>query len=128
MLQIDRFVIMNGEIIDITNFESGDETRQINSPRTLESCLRQGIDPSELYTRDRGSFHQKGMTKDQLDLKYTNFQRKRQEKIADIKRERDAIIAYATRRSQSQPNSPNKVVIDEGKKAGDGLVEQVRTD
>jgi hypothetical protein len=118
---------MNGEIIDVSNFEAGEETRQINSPRTLESCLRQGIDPSELYPRDRGSFHQKGMSKDQLDLKYTNFERKRQEKIADIKREREAIVAYATRKSQSQPNSPNKVVIDEGKEAGAGLIEAVRS-
>ena len=35
--------------ISIENFEDNDVTREINSPRSLESCLRSGLDPSELY-------------------------------------------------------------------------------
>ena len=33
-------------IIDINNFEDGGICRDINSPRSLEACLRSGLDPS----------------------------------------------------------------------------------
>ena len=33
-------------IITINNFEDGGVCRDINSPRSLEACLRAGLDPS----------------------------------------------------------------------------------
>ena len=35
-------------IITINNFEDGGVCRDINSPRSLEACLRAGLEPSGL--------------------------------------------------------------------------------
>jgi hypothetical protein len=78
--------------INIENFEEGESRQAINSPRTMEACLRVGVDPSELYARKRGDFASKELTKDMIKIKYQSFEKKRQEKIMDVKNERSAII------------------------------------
>lgn len=110
--------------ISIDNFEDTDEYREVNSPRTLEACLRVGVDPSELNAKKRGNFFSKGLTKDMVQLKYRSFERKRLEKIDDVKKERDAIIKFTARKSASQPNSPSKLQVEDKKEGGGGLVEQ----
>lgn len=65
-------------LITIDNFEeSNGKYREINSPRTLEACLRSGLDPTELYPRPKSDFKEKGLTKEMLDIKYSTFQEKR---------------------------------------------------
>jgi len=111
--------------INALNFEDGEEHREINSPRTLEACLRVGVDPSELDAKERGEFFAKGLNKDMVSMKYQSYERKRLEKIEDVKKERDSIINFAVKKSMSQPNSPSKLpAIEENDTAG-GLVEQV---
>ena len=78
--------------INIDNFEVGDSRHVINSPRTMEACLRVGVDPSELYARKRGEFAGSGLAKEMVKIKYQSFEKKRQEKIMDVRNERDAII------------------------------------
>ena len=115
--------------INVENFEAGEGRSSINSPRSLEACLRSGLDPSELYSRERGDFAEKGMTKDMVKVKYDYFERKRQEKIITVRAERNAIIKFAAKRSASQPNSPAKAAATGGatappeKSAASGLVE-----
>jgi len=94
--------------INVENFEQGEDRSSINSPRSLEACLRSGLDPSELYSRERGAFAEKGMTKEMVKAKYMYFERKRLEKINTVKAERSAIIKFAAKRSASAPNSPAK--------------------
>jgi hypothetical protein len=66
-------------LISVENFEEGNgRYREINSPRTLEACLRSGLDPSELYPHPKSDFKEKDMTKEMLDIKYHAFQTKRQ--------------------------------------------------
>lgn len=66
------------DLISIQNFESAGSFRtEINSPRTLEACLRVGIDPQELYHRPKKSFHSKELTEQMLDIKYRAFEKKR---------------------------------------------------
>lgn len=108
-------------VISVENFQDGVVTREINSPRTLEACLRSGFDPSELYPKPRGSFVSKGLTKEMIDIKYEQFETKRKDKVATVKAERAAIIKYAERKRgiTSQPSSPNKE---------EGVVIQMPTD
>ncbi len=113
---------MSETIITVSNFEDGGEYREITSPRTMEACLRCGVDPSELYPVDKESLRRKGMTLDMLDLKYQNTERKRRMKIDDVKKERMTIIKFLERPS----HSPTKVEIMPEKDASQGLVEQVR--
>ena len=52
---------MAAEIFSILNFETENGAVQPNSPRTLEACLRSGIDPSELMPRALKDYKQKGI-------------------------------------------------------------------
>lgn len=66
-------------LISVENFEEGkDSYREINSPRTLEACLRSGLDPSELYPKGRRTFAEKNLSKDMVDIKHGFFEKKRQ--------------------------------------------------
>ncbi len=116
---------MSESVVNINNFINGNEYNEINSPRTMEACLRQGIDPSELYPQDKESFRTKGMSDGMLNLAFSNAERKRISKIEDVKKERNAIIKYSTRPSQSNPGSPNKVGAPPEPTGGSNLVEQV---
>lgn len=62
-------------IYTIHTFE--DAGREINSPRSLEACLRVGIDPSELGPRSVKSFSRKGLEEDLVLKLHENFEKKR---------------------------------------------------
>ena len=69
-------------IVSILNFEEIPEgatkAPKINSPRTLEACLKCGIDPSELRAVSKKKFQKSGLTEVMVDKHYGNFERKRQ--------------------------------------------------
>lgn len=86
-------------LFSIENFEeNGGNYREINSPRTLESCLRSGLDPAELFPKPRAAFNAKNLTKEMADIKYDAFEKKRLDKIDIVKKERSSIIQYAERK------------------------------
>jgi hypothetical protein len=62
----------------IENFEEGGgKYRVINSPRSLEACLRSGLDPAELYPKSRNFFATKDLGKEMLEIKITSYNKKR---------------------------------------------------
>jgi hypothetical protein len=65
-------------LVSIENFEDGDNTREINSPRSLEACLRAGLDPSQLYPKPPEAFASKKLTKEMIEVKIDHFEKKRQ--------------------------------------------------
>lgn len=65
-------------LFSVENFEENDTYREINSPRTLEACLRAGLDPSELYPKPRKKFVSKKLTEEMIDTKFDLFEKKRQ--------------------------------------------------
>jgi hypothetical protein len=68
-------------LISVENFEEPNgRYREINSPRTLEACLRSGLDPTELYPRSKAEFKDANLSKEMLDIKYSAFQSKREGK------------------------------------------------
>jgi len=84
-------------LISVLNFENAEGSPEINSPRTLEACLRAGYDPSELLPKPKKAFKTKGLPDDLVDVKYETFERKRKDKIATVTAEREAIISYQER-------------------------------
>lgn len=64
-------------LVNVLNFQENGTTREINSPRTLEACLRSGYDPSELLPKPRSAFVTKNRTPEMVDIKYEAFERKR---------------------------------------------------
>ena len=82
-------------LFSIENFEeSNGKYREINSPRTLESCLRNGLDPAELYPKPKTKFLSSSLTDEMIDIKYETFERKRKDKILSVKIERQHLIQY----------------------------------
>ena len=63
--------------ISVENFEGGENVREINSPRTLEACLRAGLDPSELYPKRVKKIQTRKLTQEMVDLKIENAEKKR---------------------------------------------------
>lgn len=111
-------------VVSIENFEDGEFPREINSPRTLEACLRAGLDPAELAPKPRSFFVSKHFTKEMIDVKHENFDKKRMDKIALVKNERNAIIRYAERQKTktSTPHNDGGALNVSG--GAGGLVEQ----
>lgn len=66
-------------LITILNFEDY-PGHEINSPRTLEACLRCGYEPNELYSKNKKSFFAKDLTDEMITTKYEAFERKRKGK------------------------------------------------
>jgi hypothetical protein len=64
-------------VFSIENFDHNGEYRELNSPRTLEACLRTGLDPSEVFPRAPKEFATKGLAKQMVDIKAANFEKKR---------------------------------------------------
>jgi hypothetical protein len=66
-------------LFSVENFEeNGGNYRELNSPRTLEACLRSGLDPAELYPRPKSDFASKTLTEEMINIKYSTFEKKRQ--------------------------------------------------
>ena len=64
-------------LVSIENFVDGEIVRELNSPRTLEACLRAGLDPSELYPKSLDAFKSKRLTSEMVALKLENYDKKR---------------------------------------------------
>lgn len=65
-------------LFSVENFEeNGGTYREINSPRSLEACLRSGLDPAELYPRAKKEFMSKTLTDEMIDIKFRAFEKKR---------------------------------------------------
>ncbi len=63
-------------LITILNFEEYHPV-EINSPRTLEACLRCGYEPTELITKQKKYFNSKDLNEEMITMKYEAFERKR---------------------------------------------------
>jgi hypothetical protein len=73
--------ILATTLISVENFEDGNVTREINSPRSLESCLRSGFDPSELHPKSFDRLGSKNLPQEMVDMKHHYFEKKRRGKI-----------------------------------------------
>eukprot|EP01041_Mallomonas_annulata_P000415 gene415-751_t len=103
-------------LISIVNFDDGGEIREINSPRSLEACLRAGLDPQELLPKPKSSFVSRKLTDTMIEEKYSNYERRRKEKIEVVKAERDSIIAYGERMQEIARKSLGPRVVHDHEK------------
>lgn len=94
--------------VSVLNFDDGDVASEINSPRSLEACLRAGFDPKELQPKSKKELTVKGMSEDMIETKYQTYEKRRKEKVAAVKKERDDIIGYGEKIQKMQSQSMNK--------------------
>lgn len=125
-------------LITVENFEdsgASEKYREINSPRSLEACLRSGLDPAELYPKPKNLFLRSlkssiratsPLTAEMMDIKFDSFNKKRSDKIAIVRAERTKIIQYAEKKlfggtfTQTSPSSPKG---NETQKAASAMLE-----
>lgn len=86
--------------------------REINSPRSLEACLRSGLDPLELLPRPKSDFQEKRLTKEMLDIKYNVFENKRRDKITMVAEERHAIIQFSEKKKKAAQDAYGGTGVD----------------
>lgn len=120
-------------LFSVENFEeSNGKYHEVNSPRTLEACLRNGLDPAELYPRLKAKFASTELTPEMVDAKYETFERKRKDKIANVRLERNNIIVYNEKKRlramsayANASSSPDKTLKELQEEAGNAALEMV---
>jgi hypothetical protein len=98
-------------LINLDNFlQDNGRPRKINSPRSLEACLRQGIDPSELIplTLDVFIEEEQELTgvRDVAVTKYEHYEERRNEKLELAMHERNMIIGFLEEAQRTGKVSP----------------------
>jgi len=67
------------------------------TPRSLEACERQGIEPSELVIRERDSFKEKGATDKIVTMRHDFYEKDRARKVFDVMTEYQEILQSGLR-------------------------------
>jgi len=71
---------------------------QVGTPRSIEACLRQGVEPHELIFKAMDKFKTslgpEGLLlkPHQLQLRYEHFENKRKEKLSQVLKERQKVL------------------------------------
>lgn len=76
----------------IEHFEADESNGPVNSPRSLEACLRLGYNPAELLPRPKADFRRPTFTEEMVSIAVANAEKKRLEKIQLVKLERSEIV------------------------------------
>ena len=85
------------------------EAPLLTSPRSLEACLRQGLEPEELVFRYVDSFAETGVSPDLQEIRWKHYEKKRLDKLAHVREERHKLV-----QSGWAPPQPKKVVPGAG--------------
>ena len=98
-------------LITLDNFlQDGGRPNKINSPRSLEACLRQGIDPSELIPLKMEVFikEEEELTglQDVAVAKYEHYEERRNEKLDLARQERNMIVGFLEEAQRTGKVSP----------------------
>ena len=84
------------KVISVDNADFTKKSQIINSPRSLEACLRVGIDPSELYKLNMDDFKKKypdvkKLIQDLLKYRYDAEEKYRNDTIEQVKAMRSKV-------------------------------------
>lgn len=80
----------------------------LTSPRSLEACRRQGVEPEELVFRYEDSFFDKGITQDIQEIRWKHYEKKRRDKLSLVREERMELVTNGWEKSQN--DKTNKTV------------------
>ena len=89
-------------LVTLDNVEELGPNFIINSPRSLESCLRLGLDTSDLVKKEIHFFRSKLIPESVSLIKYTHYEKRRNELFTDAKNERNIMIVAMQREQESQ--------------------------
>jgi len=100
---------MRKQLVSLEDFLKGKKPRIINSPRSLEACLRQGLDPAELIPKSLAKFQQEEDLREVAQVKYEHNEERRLERLEQARNERAIIVNFLeeARKSGSTRLSPS---------------------
>ena len=80
--------------VSLLNFDPTNKSKKINSPWSIESCKRQGIEPSELYYISKAEVAKMDKTANKkiLEIWYEHYEEKRKEKVRILIEEWENVI------------------------------------
>lgn len=80
--------------VSLENFDPCDRTKRINTPRSLEACKRQGIEPNELYYISKAEVAKQDKTANKkiIEIRYEHFEEKRKEKVRILLEEWESVM------------------------------------
>lgn len=79
-------------MMSIIDFANSDQTKLINSPRSVLACKYEGIDPQELVYRPLEYYTKKNLLKEIVQLRYEGYEKRRKDLITIITNKREEII------------------------------------
>jgi hypothetical protein len=100
---------MKKQLVSLEDFLKGKKPRLINSPRSLEACLRQGLDPAELLPKSLAKFQAEEDLREVAQVKFDHYEERRLEKFEQARSERAVIVEFLeeARKSGSTRLSPS---------------------
>ena len=100
---------MRKSLVSLEDFLKEQKPRIINSPRSLEACLRQGLDPAELLPKSLAKFQAEEDLREVAQVKYEHSEERRMEKLEQARSERAVIVDFLeeARKSGSTRLSPS---------------------
>ena len=78
--------------ISLLSFDPSKRSKLLNSPWSIEACLRQGIEISEIYTKSKKDISKQFGKQVDIDLRFTHYESKRKEKVRILLEERGQVI------------------------------------
>jgi hypothetical protein len=101
------------KVISVDNADFTNKSQMINSPRSLEACLRVGIEPSELYKLNMNDFKKKypdvkELSQELLKYRYDAEEKFRCETVEQVKKERNAIIESEKKQEEEKKKKEEK--------------------
>lgn len=97
--------------ISLESLDDYEQRRTVNTPRSLEACYREGIDPSELLYRPPEDFYEQGLSPRIQELNFNLFEAKRKDSV-NLARQMRVKIIEAMDKTIQKSFSESKFAID----------------
>lgn len=85
-------------VADLPEYDGSDESLQacrnarIASPRSLQACAKEGVDPKDLVYKELSLFAEKALSPRLVQLRYDFFEAKRRDLLASVRRARNGLM------------------------------------
>ena len=101
------------KVISLDNADFSKKSQIINSPRSLEACLRVGVDPYELYKLNMDEFKKKypdvkKLSQELLKYRYEAEEKFRDETVKQVVAERNKIIEEENKKNEKKEENKKK--------------------
>lgn len=94
------------KVVSLENLEEHEERLVVNTPRSLEACFKEGIEPEELLYIPPDKFKQPGLSPRIQQLHYEFFESKRKETLDAVKAARESMMNSSESRLPHSQSSP----------------------